>query len=130
MPTTIGVQLTPYAGTATTMTIELLAAGVLLNTGGSTLTEGTNGYFTASITQDLVTGYNAIIKSNGVSVAEGYLHLGQTVVDSEAPVDLTSVLTALGNVPSVEEISDRIERNGGPLSTAIDQATIAAKNTQ
>ncbi len=87
--TTIGIQLGLFSG-QTNLTLWLFNNGVLLNTGGDTLTEvGTSGFFQATVAESITTSLSVVVRQAGVLVYEGVLLIGQTVVD-HSPVLLST----------------------------------------
>lgn len=81
MPT-IGIQLTEYIGTGSTLVLWLTQAGVVTNTGGDTLTEVSNGYFTATVAESLSGNHDVYVTISGSAIwGDGVLYDGQTVVD-------------------------------------------------
>ncbi len=94
--TTIGVQLGLFSG-QTNLTLWLFNNGVLLNTGGDTLTEvGTSGFFQATVAEAITTSLSVVVRQAGVLVYEGVLLLGQTVVDfNPIPLDAAGTRSAL-----------------------------------
>ncbi len=94
--TTIGIQLGLFSG-QTNLTLWLFNNGVLLNTGGDTLTEvGTSGFFQATVAESITTSLSAVVRQAGVLVYEGVLLIGQTVVDfNPIPLDAAGTRSAL-----------------------------------
>ena len=97
MPT-ITIDLPAEAG-ETGMTLELIAAGVLLNAGGDTLTESANGYFSATVAESPAAGvdYRADVKDSGGDVFySDTLHAGETHVGKSNVIKSGEAFTASG----------------------------------
>lgn len=98
---TISVQLSLFSG-ETGLTLWLYNAGVLLNTGGDTLTEtGSTGFFSATVAEAITSSLTAVVKQDGNAVYDGFLIEGQTQID--LPVYLLQPSPVAGNTPQRTE---------------------------
>lgn len=90
----VGINLPLHAGVAGTYLIYLRSAGVLLNTGGDTLTESAGGYFTGTVAESFVAdAYSALVTFNGTPIYSGWLEPSQSLI-----VDLPTLASALAAI--------------------------------
>lgn len=111
--------------TGLTLTAKAYAAGVPATivqaaSAVSEISDGTDltGIYEATFTDLPAADYTVMFFVGGTKVAD-YDYRITLDTATFLPVDL-ALLSAIGNVPSAEEISDRLERSGGPLDTALD----------
>lgn len=78
--TTIGVQLSLFGGVDAAFLVYLYNKGVLINEGGDTLTEVSNGYFEAEVEETLSQSisYEAVITKDDVIIYNGWLLLSKS----------------------------------------------------
>lgn len=95
----VGINLPLHIGVAGTYLLYLRSAGVLLNTGGDTLTESAGGYFTGTVAEAFIDdAYSAIVTFNGTPIYSGWLVPGQSlIVDSPATVAQIAEAAGVGN---------------------------------
>ena len=80
MTTTIGIQLEDYESVDATFLIILKNQGLIINDGGDTLTEVSNGYFEAEIEESLsqVVSYEVLVTKDDIKIYAGWLLLSRS----------------------------------------------------
>ena len=80
MPTTIGIQLEDYEEVEGVYSIILKNQGLIINDGGDTLTEVSNGYFEAEVSETLsqVVSYEVLVTKDDVKIYAGWLLLSRS----------------------------------------------------
>jgi len=93
MPT-VGIHLPLNENVSGTYLLFLYSGSTLLNSGGDTLTEVDNGYFTATVAETLVATdlYRADVTRNGTLLYTGWLQSGVSSVVDDPGANIKAVL--------------------------------------
>jgi len=141
---TIAVNLPLNVGVSGTYLLYLYNGSTLLNTGGDTLTEVGNGYFTATVAETVsaTVAYRADVTRNGTLLYSGWLQSGVSSVVDDPGANVKAVLgvavtpTSLpvdANVVDIDsdvldEIEDAIDCSGlgqdGPIRVVVPVSSI------
>jgi len=78
--TTVGIQLEDYESVDGSYSIILKNQGLIINDGGDTLTEVSNGYFEAEVSESLsqVVSYEVLVTKDDVKIYAGWLLLSRS----------------------------------------------------
>jgi len=93
MPT-VGIHLPLNENVSGTYLLFLYSGSTLLNSGGDTLTEVDNGYFTATVAEtiDATVAYRADVTRNGTLLYSGWLQSGVSSVVDDPGANIKAVL--------------------------------------
>jgi len=97
--TTVSIHMPENTGlTGFTLYLRKTSDGTLVNTGGDALTESpaSSGRFTATVAESWTETLAAVVlDSNSLAVRDGWLAVGETIIQDSYPVDQSAIINSI-----------------------------------